>query len=80
MIRTQVYLTDEERTALKALAQSSGRSQAELIREAVDRLIAESGSARRGSVLAGAAGMWRHRTDLPDFAQARRTWDRSRRP
>ena len=51
----------------------------ELIREAVDRLIAESGSTRRGAVLAGAAGMWRLRTDLPDFAKARRTWDRSRR-
>jgi len=79
MVRTQIYLTDEQRAALKALAETSGKSQAELIREAVDRLIAESGSARRGSVLATAAGMWRHRTDLPDFAQARRTWDRSGR-
>ena len=41
MVRTQVYLTEEQDRGLKGLAESSGRKQSELIREAVDRLLAE---------------------------------------
>ncbi len=41
MIRTQVYLSQDQERALKALAISSGTRQSELIREAVDLLLAE---------------------------------------
>ena len=42
MVRTQVYLTERERSELAALAKATGKKQSELIREAVDRLIEQS--------------------------------------
>jgi Arc/MetJ-type ribon-helix-helix transcriptional regulator len=41
MVRTQVYLSKEQEQALKSLALASGTRQSELIREAVDLLLAE---------------------------------------
>lgn len=79
MVRTQIYLTDEERAALRALSERSGKKQSELIREAVDRLIGQTSSATRRRVLDAAAGMWKGRGDLPNFARLRRDWDRGRR-
>jgi hypothetical protein len=38
MVRTQVFFTEEQDRGLK----SSGRKQSELIREAIDRLLAEN--------------------------------------
>ena len=49
----------------------------ELIREAVDRLIDEAGCDRRETVLREAAGIWKDRTDLPDFSATRAGWDRN---
>lgn len=77
MVRTQVYLTEQERSGLIALAQASGKKQSELIREAVDRLIAQANKTRRQAVIDNAAGMWKDRKDLPDFSATRRSWDRS---
>ena len=37
MVKTQVYLREEELVALRATAQRSGRSIADLVREAVRR-------------------------------------------
>lgn len=40
-------------------------------------LIAQSGENRRRTALREAAGMWKERTDLPDFASLRTEWDRT---
>ncbi|MBC8467846.1 MAG: CopG family transcriptional regulator [Planctomycetes bacterium] len=77
MVRTQVYLTEEERTGLSALVESTGKKQAQLIREAVDRLIDMASESRCDSVLRNAAGMWQNRSDLPNFSATRQSWDRS---
>jgi predicted DNA-binding protein len=45
MVRTQVQLTHEQMTALRKLSASSGRSMADLIREALDLLLS-NGSRR----------------------------------
>ncbi len=76
MVRTQIYLTEEERGSLSILARSTGKKQAELIREAVDRFIDLASCSRREAVLNNAAGMWRERQDLPDFSEARLSLDR----
>ena len=51
MIRTQIYLTEKERDGLSALAESSGKKQSELIREAVDRLIGMASNSHRNTIL-----------------------------
>ena len=61
---------------LGALAKSTGKKQAELIREAVDRFIDSASGSRRDGVLGQAAGMWRDRKDPPDFDAVRSSWDR----
>ena len=76
MVRTQIYLTKEERDGLDAVAKSTDKKQSEIIREAVDRFLDLATGNRRKAILDEAAGMWRNRRDLPDFAATRRSWDR----
>ncbi len=77
MVRTQIYLTERQRDELAAIAKTAGKKQSELIREAVDRLIDQAGSSRRETVLREAAGIWKDRTDLPDFKAVRTEWNRN---
>ncbi len=76
MERTQIYLTKRQRDELAAMAKVLGKKQSELIREAVERLIDQSGHRRRAAVLREAAGIWKDRTDLPDFKRMRSECDR----
>ncbi len=76
MVRTQIYLTDRQRIELEILSKTLGKKQSELIREAVDRLIDQTGLSRRESVMQAAAGIWKDRKDLPDFSAIRTEWDR----
>lgn len=77
MVRTQIYLTEQQRDELATMAKSAGKKQSELIREAIDRLINQDGSSHREWVLRKAAGIWKDRTDLPDFKSIRAEWDRN---
>ena len=77
MVRTQIYLTERQRDELAAIARTVGKKQSELIREAVDHLIDQSGRRRREAVLRQAAGIWKSRKDLPDFKATRADWDRN---
>ena len=76
MIRTQVYLTDRQRSELAAISKTLGKKQSELIREAVDHLIDQASHSRREVVLREAAGLWKNRGDIPDFKAIRAEWDR----
>jgi hypothetical protein len=77
MVRTQIYLTEQQRDKLATIAKTVGKKQSELIREAIDRLIDQASSGRRALVLREAAGIWKDRTDLPDFSAIRVEWDRN---
>ena len=76
MIRTQIYLTDKQRAELSVIAKNLGKKQSEIIREAIDHLIDQSGHSHKKSALQEAAGIWKNRKDLPDFRTLRSEWDR----
>ena len=76
MIRTQIYLTRAEKEALQRLSDALGRSQSQLIREAIDRYVAEQTAITERDAFQRGFGLWADRTDLPDFAALRQEWDR----
>ncbi|MCP4153303.1 MAG: ribbon-helix-helix protein, CopG family [bacterium] len=77
MVRTQIYLTEGELSALDSLALQKGRKRSEIIREAIDALIEKYNSNRQQKILDNTAGMWRERDDLPDFSEIRQSMDRT---
>ncbi|HLL89349.1 MAG TPA: hypothetical protein VK324_08600 [Tepidisphaeraceae bacterium] len=83
MSRVQIELTDANRERLESLARSTGKSWDELVNDAVRQLIAEAEEDEQKRFLAwreallGIEGMWKDRTDLPDFAELRKSWDRN---
>ena len=77
MVRTQIYLTEDQRAAIVAIASQSGKRQSEVFREAVDRFVEQKSGPRREAILGEAADIWRDRTDLPDFDGFRRGWHRN---
>jgi predicted transcriptional regulator len=81
MIRTQIYLTVDEKDKLLHLSRESGIHQSALIREAIDQFI-ESKLAekkKKHDALEAAAGLWADRSDLPDFTDLRKEFDRLER-
>jgi len=76
MVRTQIYLTKEEKEALEELAGATGQSQSELIRAAIDAFLARYLEHVRLDRLQQASGLWRDRDDLPEFARIREELDR----
>lgn len=77
MIRTQIYLTEEERAALKRLAEERGTSQSALIREAVDRFLASRGTQSEEKRLDASFGIWKDRENVHEmFREIRDSMDR----
>lgn len=77
MIRTQIYLTEEERSALKRLAEERSTSQSALIREAVDQYLEEHSREGRLAKLRAARGIWKDRDDIHEtFRAIRESMDR----
>ena len=76
MVRTQIYLTESQRDELAAIARRGDRKQSELIREAIDDFIKRRSRQRRQTILRESAGIWRDRSDLPDYEAIRAGWDR----
>jgi hypothetical protein len=76
MVRTQVYLTEEEKSGLETSALSQGISQSDLIRRAIDELLAKTGRVDKSSILDEIAGIWSTRTDIPDIRVIRIGWRR----
>lgn len=77
MIRTQIYITESEQKALRSMALKSGKKQSEIIREAIDQFVDANAHRDKTSFLKQARGMWQDREDLPDFAEIRRSFERT---
>ena len=81
MTTAQINLTDSQVNALHKLSLQTGKSENELLQEAVNSLISEVGEAeaKRQKWLASlrqAKGIWKDRNDLPDFREVRKEFDR----
>ncbi len=76
MVRTQIYLTEDEKNGLESVALAKGLSQSELIRHAIDDLLSKSGTPDKSAILDEIAGIWSNRKDLPDVRDLRAGWRR----
>lgn len=72
MRKTSVYLREEEAEALRALASATGKSQAELIREGVRRVLARRPRRRFHSMASGESRQTGDRRWSADELAARR--------
>ena len=77
MIRAQIYLTKHEKQKLAVLAHETGKSQSELIRDAIDQFIKQHQTLKQDklTILRMAKGLWANRDDLPDFEMLRKELD-----
>jgi len=76
MASASINLTDQEQAALLALARQTGKSEAELLHDAVQQLLSRCDPTKRREILSQARGIWRDRTDLPDLENLRQEFDR----
>ena len=72
-----IHLSEQETEALRDLAQQTGKTQDELLHEAVARLLADVQVPNRLALLRQGRGIWKDRTDLPDLCTLRAEFDRS---
>jgi len=70
MVRTQIYLTEQEQTQLRSLARRTGRKRSELIRAAIDELLAHAASRPRLDRMQRSRGIWKDRK-LSEFQAVR---------
>jgi predicted transcriptional regulator len=67
MVRTQIYLTDEQKRQLERLAGASGRKQSAMIREAIDGYLANRDPKDWKEAFEAVRGMWADRDDLDEL-------------
>ena len=63
MIRTQIYLTEQEVKKLKTTSAQTGKKQSALIRQAIDNFLASISPSNKLSRLRQAKGIWEDRSD-----------------
>jgi predicted transcriptional regulator len=76
MMETEINLTEQERNALQEISQRTGRTENELVREAVGQFIGRFQIGDRRALMQQARGIWKGREDLPAFRELRNEWDR----
>ncbi len=76
MIRSQIYLTEDERNSLKLISKETGRTQSDLIREAIDTLISKVDKKNNSKKRQEAFGLWKDRDDYPNIEELRNEFDR----
>ncbi len=76
MERTQIYLTKEQREALRTIAEQRNKPQSEIIREAIDCYLVDAvKEVDVEKLLEVSFGIWADRDDLPDIEALRQEWD-----
>jgi len=70
VVRTQIYLTEEEQSRLRSLSRRTGRKRSELIRSAIDEFLSHIPSRPRLDRMRRSRGIWKDRT-LSEFQAVR---------
>ena len=76
MAIASIELSEQEMHALHELAQQTGKSQENLLHEAVTQLLTQRYSQDRLALLRQAQGIWKNRSDLPDVGKLRAELER----
>ncbi len=86
MSRIQIELKDANRRKLVDLASRTGRTQDEIVNDAMEQFAPSSANEAQlveadrfrawREALLEMEGVWAERDDLPDFSQLRNTWNR----
>ena len=74
---TEINLTEQERNALREISRRTGRTESDLVREALERFIGQRQTEDRKILMQNARGIWKDRQDLPAFRELRNEWDRT---
>jgi hypothetical protein len=77
MIRSQIYLTEDERNSLKSISEETGRTQSALIREAIDSLINKVNKKNNSKKRQEAFGIWKDKNDYSDTEEIRNEFNRT---
>ncbi len=77
MVRTQIYLTEEQKRVLEKISARAGKTAAALIREAIDAYLRERGDDGNAEALEASFGLWTDRRLTGDsYARSlRQEWD-----
>jgi hypothetical protein len=67
MVRTQIYLTEEQKHRLEQMAAITGKRQSDLIRAALDEYLAQHQAKDWKEALEACFGMWAARDDVEDL-------------
>jgi predicted DNA-binding protein len=70
-------LTETQYSALQDISRLTGRTEAELLREAVDHFIAQFQKEDRRTLMRAARGIWKCPQDLPSLRELRNELDRT---
>ncbi len=76
MVTAQITLSSAEGEALQAMTQTTGKTQDALLHEAVRQFLGPTLPRDRLALVRQARGIWKDRTDLPDFRALRAEMDR----
>ena len=74
MIRTQIYLTEDEKKGLESVSSLKGISQSDLIRQAIDDLLTKTGKLNKSDIIDDIAGIWNDNNSIPDIQKLRSGW------
>jgi len=77
MSEAEIKLTEQERSALQEIARQSGKTESQLIHEAVGHFISEFQIKDRRGLMQKGRGIWKDRQDLPELDDLRREWERA---
>jgi hypothetical protein len=76
MLDTEINLTEQERNALQDISRRTGKTEGELVREALDQFIAQFQNEDQRKLMQKARGIWKDRQDLPSLQEIRNEWER----